>query len=332
MSNLVKYDAACRAIAEARTVDEAKGLKDKAAAMQAYARQSKNKQMEIDAAEIRMRAERRLGELIKWQKETVGLNKGGNPNLPTGSKKEPVEKPPTLAEVGIDKKLSSRAQKMAAVPEDKFEEMVGEWREKVEQETERVSTNLLREGEKAKKIEELREKANSPVAPINCLYDVIVIDPPWPIQKIERDVRPNQVAMDYPTMDLEEMRAMTIPAEKDCHLWLWTTQKFLPKAFGLIMNWGFDYVCTFVWHKPGGFQCVGLPQYNCEFVVYARKGSPIFIDTKAFSTCFNAPRGKHSEKPEEFYEMIRRTTGGRRLDMFNRRKIEGFIGWGNEAV
>ncbi len=75
--------------------------------------ETKNKQLEVDAAEIRIRAERRLGELIKAQKETVGLAKPG-PKPEIGSAEEPNYQP-TLAEAGIDKKLSSRAQKMAAV-------------------------------------------------------------------------------------------------------------------------------------------------------------------------------------------------------------------------
>lgn len=164
------------------------------------------------------------------------------------------------------------------------------------------------------------------------LFDVIVIDPPWAMEKIERDVRPNQTGFDYPTMSEQELAALDIPADEHCHMWLWTTHKFFPMALRLLEAWGFKYVCTFVWHKPGGFQPIGLPQFNCEFAIYARKGTPQFVDTKAFNVCFDAPRGAHSEKPDAFYDVVRRVTGGRRLDMFNRRAIDGFSTWGNEAV
>jgi hypothetical protein len=68
------------------------------------------------------RAERRLGELIKLQKETVGLARGGQP-YQAGSKRAPVENQPTLADAGIDKKRSSRAQKVASVPEQDVEDV-----------------------------------------------------------------------------------------------------------------------------------------------------------------------------------------------------------------
>lgn len=164
------------------------------------------------------------------------------------------------------------------------------------------------------------------------VYDAIVIDPPWPMTKIERDEREAQVEFDYPRMSVDELKALALPCADACHVWVWTTQKFLPQAFELVGVWGLTYVCTFVWHKPGGFQPIALPQYNCEFALYARKGSPPFVDTKQFPTCFSAPRRAHSEKPDAFYEVVRRVTAGRRLDMFNRRPINGFDGWGKEAA
>lgn len=191
----------------------------------------------------------------------------------------------------------------------------------------------IREERREQATQRLTEISGREVKPPVGLYDVIVIDPPWPMEKIERDERPNQVKLDeYPLMSEAELITLSIPAAAACHVWLWTTHKFLPVAFRLLSAWDLKYVCTFVWHKPGGFQPIGLPQYNCEFALYARKGSPKFIDTKQFPTCIEATRTKHSEKPEAFYQIVRRVTEGRRLDMFNRRPIEGFKGWGHEAL
>lgn len=192
--------------------------------------------------------------------------------------------------------------------------------------------DAVREIKRDEVVERLNDVSAREVKKLEGKFDVIVIDPPWPMQKVERDVRPNQVTLEYPTMTEEELNELEIPSADNCHMWLWTTHKFLPMALRLLDRWGFKYVCTFVWHKPGGPQPYGLPQYNCEFAIYARKGTPEFIDFKAFNTCFEAPRGAHSEKPEFFYDMVRRVTAGLRADMFNRRKIEGFEGWGNEAV
>jgi len=195
----------------------------------------------------------------------------------------------------------------------------------------RTAADVVRELRREATAQRLNEVAAREAQAPEGVFDVIVIDPPWPMRKIERDCRPNQTELDYPTMTEEQLAALTIPAAEDCHVWLWTTHRFLPMALQLLDSWGLRYVCTFVWHKPGGFQPVGLPQFNCEFALYARRGTPEFIDTKAFRTCFEAPRGRHSEKPAAFYDVVRRVTAGRRLDMFNRRAVAGFVGWGKEA-
>jgi N6-adenosine-specific RNA methylase IME4 len=178
------------------------------------------------------------------------------------------------------------------------------------------------------KIVELQEKET---LPSTGFYDVIVIDPPWHMEKIERDVAPNQVGFDYPTMTIEEIKDFKLPAADNCHLFMWITQKHLPIGFDILNAWNAKYVLTFVWHKNGGFQPFGLPQYNCEFVLYARIGTPQFIDFKNFFTCFNADRTGHSKKPDVFYELVRRVTAGKRIDIFNRREIDGYDRWGNEA-
>lgn len=185
----------------------------------------------------------------------------------------------------------------------------------------------------ARKEEIAAIKAANPVVIPDGKYSCIVIDPPWEMKKIERDVRPNQVEFDYPTMDEVELSEFDVSAmaADDCHLFCWTTHKHLPMALRLLDKWGFRYVCTLVWHKPGGFQPIGLPQYNCEFVLYARLGTPEFLDTKAFSCCFEAPRREHSRKPDEFYSLIARVTDQPRIDVFSRESRQGFDQFGNET-
>lgn len=150
---LVRYNAACAAVAAAKSTDEAKDWRDRAEAMRAYAHQSKNRQLEIDAAEIRIRAERRLGQLIAEQKATVGLATGvrmaGRDTFGGAVMEPPTENRPTLSDIGVDKKLSAHSQKVAAIPEAEFEDIVADWRDTLETENERVSTNILAAAEKA---------------------------------------------------------------------------------------------------------------------------------------------------------------------------------------
>lgn len=220
---------------------------------------------------------------------------------------------------------------------------VGESKSTVQDDLSAIRTGVVRKPDKDKStLTEAKEEASRATntaltlvksEPIVARYGTIVIDPPWEMEKIKRDVRPNQAGFDYPTMTEAELREFPVEemAEEACHLFCWTTQKHLPSALRLIETWGFKYVLLMTWHKPGGFQPHGLPQYNSEFVVYGRRGAPKFRDTQAFSTCFQGDRREHSRKPDCFYDTVRRVTADGRIDVFSREIRNGFDAYGNEA-
>jgi N6-adenosine-specific RNA methylase IME4 len=322
---LVRYDAARRALQIASTVDDVKEIIDQGVMLTAYAKQSNDSEMEQWVAEIKIRARRKLGEISKKLDSSQG-NRADIELLPTTGKKS---KKDVLAASGVSTSVANRCEILADIPEEKFEEAIA-----TAKEDHKPITSASIEKATSKKIVKDEADALKEITPepeFNGEYDVVVIDPPWPMEKIQRDVSPNQHGFDYPTMDESELSGLELPFGENCHVFMWTTHKFLPMALRLFENWEVRYVLAMVWHKPGGFQPIGLPQYNCEFCIYGRIGTPKFVDTKAFNACFNAPRGEHSEKPEEFYDVIRRVTDGKRIDIFNRREINGFDVWGNES-
>src|SRR5262245_27211641 len=155
---LAVYDRACSALAEARSVDEVKEIRDEAVAIAAYARQAKNRELEADAIEIRLRATRRLDQLRLAQKDTVGLNRGaaggGKKASPRGLLVNPRDLRPTLASQGIDKNLAAQARVLGAMDEDAFELKVAEARSSVS----RVFRRAVREAEIAQERAERRAR------------------------------------------------------------------------------------------------------------------------------------------------------------------------------
>jgi phage N-6-adenine-methyltransferase len=113
---LVKYDRMRSAIVEARKVDEVKDIRDKARALEVYTAQARDRLAERQVAEIRVRAERRCGELLKE------MEKNGERHSEHGSRKSVSEAPTrTLDDLGITRDQSSQWQALADIPEAKFE-------------------------------------------------------------------------------------------------------------------------------------------------------------------------------------------------------------------
>lgn len=115
---LVQLSRAQTALAECKTAMEAKQIADMAEAARVYMERTNASVATVNnATEIRLLAERQMGEFLK----AMPKNEGGNPKL-TGSRSEPVE--PTLADIGITKKQSHVAQKLATIPEPEFRERI----------------------------------------------------------------------------------------------------------------------------------------------------------------------------------------------------------------
>jgi len=210
-AELALYDQACRLLAEAKAVDEVKEVLNQAEAIKAYARQAENRTLEADALEIRFRAERRLGEMILSQKETVGLHKGGRPSEKTRSEKEQVLEPPPikLQEVGISRKLSSHAQKMASVPQEKFEASLATFRDEVASAKGRMTTDLLKVGaeeEQRRARRDLAQALSDKAAEITGTrkYPAIYFDPPW---KRKQGLTDRSYENHYPTMTWDDIVA-----------------------------------------------------------------------------------------------------------------------------
>ena len=171
-------------------------------------------------------------------------------------------------------------------------------------------------------------------------FKTVVVDPPWDMPAIGmtdmirgRHVPNFNPIMPYGTMTLSEISAMPIAEvlDNDAAVFCWTTNRFIPKTFEIIEAWGCTYSFTMAWLKNAGIQTPSSPCFNTEFIVVGRKGKTTWLDTKSFRTGNCWPRGGHSEKPEGFYDLLRRVTPGPRLDVFGRRRIAGFYSWGDEA-
>lgn len=133
MSSLAQYARARAALAEATRIDEIVPLIEEVENVRRYAKQINDEELIADATVEQMRAERKLGFIITEAKKAgyfkIGRRKGGDAEENGSACTEPIK--PTLEEVGVSKKLSSRAQKRSSIAEQAFEMMAQSVRERI---------------------------------------------------------------------------------------------------------------------------------------------------------------------------------------------------------
>ena len=116
-TGLVRYDKMVLAIAVCHRVDEVLAIRDKAKALEIYAKQAKNFAAERKLTQIKMRAERRIGQLLLELKESGEWRGGQGGDRKSSSAKELG----SLSSFGLSKKQSFLWQKLAKIPEQHFE-------------------------------------------------------------------------------------------------------------------------------------------------------------------------------------------------------------------
>ena len=330
---LVPLDSVQRALASIETPGEAKDVADKAAALRHYATRIQDRSLYFQAAEMELRAMRALGGMLVEIKAAGGLVAGGRG---TGGVKLQVETSPpagpNLEELGIDKNLSKRAQDLWRVPEEQFEHRLPE---AIGQAVDRASRGL---NYLFRAVAKPAGPATPPPLPAG-RYGAILADPPWRFEAYGAAGVDRAPDMHYATMTTPEICALPVAelAAEDSVLFLWVYSPMLPDALKVIGLWGFEYkTLGFNWLKRGEDQAQApmgggyWTRHQSEICVLATRGRPQRLHADVRQV-IEAPRGRHSAKPDEQYARIERLVAGPYLELFARTARPGWDSWGAEA-
>jgi N6-adenosine-specific RNA methylase IME4 len=345
LTELARYEAAERAIAAAEAVDEVLEIRSQAEAWRAYAKQAKNRDLEIKAARIRSRAERRLGEMLLASERA----KGGRPADKTCSDPEQVfEAAPTLAEAGIDRKLSSRAQKLARMDLAEFEQALARQAEEMRAGQARVTMDLLKVGAEEKGRAHRRNvaavlSAQSAELPAGPLVPAVYLDPPW---RRQGGIGDRAYENHYPTMTWPEILAYLRQARDrllpDAWAFMWiprphllalieielevtiaATGEVTPALVEMPLAWacgqalGMDsYSTCFVWTKTdadfpddSGSGLIAWDQDELLLLFKRGQGLPKPSGAEKFGSNHRERPREHSRKPDHYRHMIATMVG-----------------------
>jgi len=325
MNQLVHFENAKRELQLATNIDEVKDLRDKAEALRLYMKQAgESLWMQNQCAEIKVRAERRAGELLK-----VTTVKGGERHKLLDGTCERISK---LEDIGISKSQSSRWQAIADIPEPVFEEYIARAKEAGEL----TSSGLLKLSKKLRVVNKHESTPELETCAIDDLFSLVAsgkrfgciyADPPW---KYDNQATRASTDNHYSTMSVDDIAALPVKelADEQAHLHLWTTNAFLFECPKILDAWGFEYKGVFLWVKPQ----MGIGNYwrvSHEFLILGVRGRLGFRDHSQMSW-LQAERTRHSSKPESVRGIIEKVSPGPYLELFGRKTCDGWVTWGNE--
>lgn len=289
-----------------------------------------------EIAEAVLDAEVRLGELRK----TVQKERGGDRK--SISRRIEIDKTPLKQfdeSAKLTKDIAPQLETLASYP-DIVERVKAEAKEQGTLVTRQVVLGAIKaakretlRAERQAVIEKQIKDSDQSIDLYHPLYKyrVIYADPPWQYSDKQDIETLGGAQKHYPTMPLEELKSLPIPAEDNAVLFLWTTSPMLEDSFKVINAWGFQYKSSFVWDKVAH----NMGHYNSvrhEFLLIAVRGSCVPDVKKLFDSVQSIERKEHSKKPEAFRNIIDTLyTHGKKLEMFARETHAGWDVWGNMA-
>lgn len=327
---LARYDAARAALAAATRVDEVKSVRDKAEALALYARQARDTELLDRATELRLRAERRAGELLGVMAQMgERARRGGD------RKSKSRSGILTLAEMGVTPNQSARWQQLALIDEPAFEMLVAQRKAEAVKAAE-ASRAERQAQKKADRAEREAALAQRQLALPDKRYGVIYADPEWRFEVYSRDTGLDRAADNhYPTSSLDEILARPVAsiAADDCVLFLWATCPMLAAAFRVIEAWGFTYKSRMIWFKDKIGNGYWFRDSGEELLIATKGHVPPPAMGDQVAAVQQAPVGAHSAKPERFAEIIESYFPNLPKIELNRRgpPRPGWDAWGNEA-
>ena len=172
-------------------------------------------------------------------------------------------------------------------------------------------------------IDDLQELADS-----GAQFGTIYADPPW---LYDNQATRASTSNHYGGLTVDQLCELPVKqlAADDAHLHLWITNAFLFDAPQIFDAWGFEFRSSYVWVKPQ----MGIGNYwrnSHEIMLTAIRGKAKRFNDHSMMSWGEFRRTKHSSKPEEIRLLIERASPGPYLELFGRRKVDGWTVWGNE--
>lgn len=326
-SLLGPYDSMRRQLTAASQLEDVKHIVDKTEALLQYARRIKDTEAEAELALLKLRAMFQVGRLSKGLEKAVPLA-GRGAGLPSSGK----TKAAALKTAGISTSAAQRCEVLHSIGEERFEGYLDERRANGTPVTFIQVYSAIAKG--TLRAERERALSGRLMALPDKRYAVALLDPPWRFEVRSRESGMDRAAENhYPTMTLDAIKELEIPAAEDALLGLWTTVPFAHIAHACLDLWGFDYVSQMVWVKTRVAKGYWFRNRH-EILLIATRGSiPAPAPGDQFESVIEAPQGKHSAKPERVYEIIESYFPTLpKLEMFARGEPRpGWDRWGLEA-